>query len=62
MVAVEVADEDAGDGRRGDVGVDELPLRPLTWIEEEAFVVPAEEVGVVVSQTRWLLRGAAENC
>ena len=42
VVAVEVCDEDARHRRRGDVGEDKLPLRPLSGVEEETLLVPAK--------------------
>ncbi len=61
VIAVEVGDEDTGDGRGCDVGKDELTLGPLTWVEEEPLAVPAEEVGALVALASGLLGGAAED-
>ncbi len=61
MVAMEVADENAGDDRGRDVGKNELPLRPFAGIEEESLVVPPDEIGAVIPKAGRLLARAAED-
>lgn len=55
MVAMKVGDKYARNTRRGNIGKDELPLRSLTGIEKQPFVVPADEIGSLVSKSRGLL-------
>ena len=52
VVAVEVRDADPRDRRPGGVGQDELALRALAGVEEEHFVVPTQQVPVVVAVAR----------
>ncbi len=41
----------------GDIGKNELTLRPLTWIEQETLLVPAQEIGTMIAAARGLLTG-----
>jgi len=49
MIAMEMTNEDAGHARRGDIGENELPLRPLAWVKKKTFIIPAEKVGPVIA-------------
>lgn len=51
MVTVEVCETESGDGRDGHAGVDELALGALSWVEQQSFVVPPEQVAVLVPTT-----------
>jgi hypothetical protein len=62
VVAVEVGDADAGDLVRGDAGEQHLPLGALARVEQQARVVPAQEVPVVIAGAgRRLARGAEDD-
>lgn len=60
VIAVEVADEDAGDAWGRNISEDELPLGPFARIKEEPLLVPANEVGAVVALASRLLARRAE--
>jgi hypothetical protein len=57
VVAVEVRDEDARDRRRGGTDERHLALCSFAGVEQEALVVPAEQVAVDVARSRRDLRG-----
>ena len=48
---MKVADEDAGDAGRCDVGKDELPLRAFSGIKKQPFPVPPEQIRAVITET-----------
>ena len=49
VVAVEVGEQDPGDGRGRDAGEQHLALGPLPRVEQQPLGVPPEEVAVVVA-------------
>jgi hypothetical protein len=49
VVAVEVGDEDPVDGAGGQLAEGHLALGSFAGVEEEALVVPAQEIAVVVA-------------
>lgn len=55
MIAMEMADENMIHYRRRDIGKDKLPLRPLTWVKKEPFVIPTKQVSAVIPITSRLL-------
>jgi hypothetical protein len=61
MVAVEVRNEDARDLRDRDASVDHLPLRALARVEQQPFVVPAQQVTVVIAVPGGHLAARAED-
>jgi hypothetical protein len=61
VVAVHVREADARDLGDGNSGVDHLPLRTLSGIEEEVFAIPAQYVPVLVAGAGRDLRGGAED-
>ena len=61
MVSMEMADEDAGDAGRWEVGKDELSLRPFARIEEQSLSVPAQEISALIAKARLLLARTAED-
>jgi hypothetical protein len=60
---------DVGSYRRVGVQIDsatsnrlgQLPLHALTWVEQDAFVVPPKERSVVGPQPGWHLRSGTED-
>ena len=58
---MKMGDKDAADGGWSDIGEDKLALRAFAGVEEEAFIIPAEDVASVVSQSGGLLAGTAED-
>jgi len=61
MVAVEVTNKYPRYDGWGYVGKNELSLGPLSWIKEEAFIIPTDEIGAVIAKTGGLLAGASQN-
>src|SRR5205807_334289 len=61
MVAVEVGDADAGDGRRRHAGQEQLALGALAGVEQHSFGVPAQEVAVVVAVAGGGLAGRPQH-
>ncbi|HZU79586.1 MAG TPA: FKBP-type peptidyl-prolyl cis-trans isomerase [Acidimicrobiales bacterium] len=61
VVAVEVRDADAGDGRRAHSGEEHLALGPLARIEQDGLVVPAQDQRIVVAGPGRRLAGRAEH-
>src|SRR4029079_476569 len=56
-----MGDADAGDLTRGDPGEQHLPLRSLTRVEQQALVVPAQEIAVVIAAAGGRLTRRAED-
>ena len=61
VVAVEVGDADPGDLVRGHAGEQHLALGALARIEQQALIVPAQEVPVLVAGARGRLTRGAED-
>ena len=61
VVPVKVGDADAGDLAGRDPGEQHLPLGSLARVEQQALVVPAQEVPVVIAATGGRLARRAEN-
>lgn len=61
MVAVDMGDADARDLRGGNIRPDHLALRAVSRVEQDALIVPTEEVAVVVACARRDLGGGTEN-
>ena len=61
MIAVQVGDADAGDLAGRDPGEQHLPLGSLARVEQQALVVPAQEVAVVIAAAGGRLARRAEN-
>jgi len=61
VVTVEMGDADAGDLARGHPGEQHLPLRSLTRVEQQALVVPAQEIAVVIAAAGGRLTRRAED-
>src|SRR5689334_12220212 len=61
VVAVEMRDAEPRDRAGGDPGVQHLPLGPLPRIEQEAVLVPAQEVAVLRAFTRRHLAAGTED-
>ncbi len=56
-----MTDKNAGDACGGDVGKNKLPLRSLSWVKKEPFLVPTEEIGAMIALAGGLLAGGAED-
>jgi hypothetical protein len=61
VVTVKMRDADLGDVSRRDPGVDQLSLRALTRIEQQALAVPTQQVAVVIAIARGHLAGGTEH-
>ena len=61
VVAVEMGDADAGDGRRSHAGQQHLPLGALARVEQHALGVPPQQVAVVVAVAGGGLAGRPEH-
>jgi hypothetical protein len=61
MISVEMGDADTGYLARGHAREQHLPLGSLSGVEQQPFVIPSQEVAVVIAASGGRLARRAEN-
>ena len=59
MIAMKMADKNAGHHGRRDLGKNKLPLRALSRIEKQTLFIPTKKIGPMIAISGGLLAGAS---